>query len=301
MKLQLVFDNSNDLIEFDVIYNHDILQYFVDMSDKNNCNQFSDEQKVFNTVSQLTTELHTAVTLTNSVVQPLCGLNFAENSDLVDYFDQRFLNQQHEHWVFSQNHVIDIDSLRFSQNKETSQLGWKLHEMYPDEIRKIRLAEAVTKLGYIFPYEEVNMTVHRLESFFAQDVEFKSKDKWQVFDNPFKNNMVSNNDVVNFSFGYTYVGRQYYDKWQRWDTDLEFKDHYNYETLEFAFQMNLDRPQTVPYSQEFLSWCQNHAIPPVCCQIPIGNVIDLEKNLKHYRTILYRNSKQANQARLVVV
>jgi hypothetical protein len=61
------------------------------------------------------------------------------------------------------------------------------------------------KLGFIFPYEEVNMTVHRLEHFFTKDIEFKAQSKWQVFDNPFQDTMISNNDVVNLSFGYTYV------------------------------------------------------------------------------------------------
>lgn len=301
MKLQLIFENSNDLIEFDVVYNHDILQYFVEMSNKKNCNRFTDDQTVFTKVSRLTNEIHNALTLTNSVLQPLCGLRFEENHNLVDYFDQKFLNRQHEQWVLSQNHVIDIDDLRFSQNKPTSRLGWKLHDMYPDEIRKIRLAEAMTKLGFIFPYEEVNMTVHRLENSFSQNTEFKSESKWEVFENPFKNSMTTNNDVVNLSFGYTYVGRQYYDKWRHWDTELEFKDHYNYETLEFAFQLNLDRPQTVSYSNEFLSWCQSKNVDAIACQIPLANAIDLEKNLKHYRTILFNNSKSKNRAKLLIV
>ena len=200
----------------------------------------------------------------------------------------------------SQQNIVDIDKLRFSQDKTVSQLGWRLHDLYPDEIRQIRLAEAMQKLGFIFPYEEVNMTVHRLESFFAKDIEFKSHSKWQVFDNPFQDTMISNNDVVNLSFGYTYVGRQYYNKWQYFDTDLDCIDHYNYETLEYAFQINLDRPQTVPYSKEFLKWCQDKKVPPIACQLPIANAVDLEKNLKYYRTILYKNSKARNRAKLLI-
>jgi len=38
---------------------------------------------------------------------------------------------------------------------------------------------------------------------------------------------------------------------------------------------------------------------PITTQVPIANVVDLEKNLKSYRTILYSNSLAGNQARLV--
>ena len=144
------------------------------------------------------------------------------------------------------------------------------------------------------------MTVHRLEKFFASNIEFKADTKWQVFDNPFVNSMVTNNDILNFSFGYTYVGRQYYNKWQYYDTNLDCVDHYNYETLEFAFQINLDRPQTIPYSKEFLKWCHDKNVPAISCQIPIANAVDLEKNLKYYRTILFKNSQAGNRAKLVI-
>jgi hypothetical protein len=110
---------------------------------------------------------------------------------------------------------------------------------------------------------------------------------------------VSNNDIVNFSFGYTYVGRQYYDKWQFFDTELECNDHYNYETLEWAFQINLDRPQTIPFSKEFLLWSEQKQVKPISRQIPIGNVINLEKDLHKYRKMLYTNSKNNNQVKLL--
>lgn len=299
MKFSLVFENSNDYIEFDVINNADILEYFIQQSNVNQCNSFVDDQ-ISIKLDQLLNEIHSAVTLTNSVMWPLCNLNFKENNNLLDYLDQTFLNKQHEEWVFSQQQMLCIDNLRYCANKEISQLGWKLHDLYPDEIRKIPLADAMTKLGFIVPYEEVNMTVHRLESFFSNNVEFKSESKWQVFENPFLNTMVSNNDVVNFSFGYTYVGRQIYNKWQYWDSDLSCKDHYNYETLEYAFQLNLSRPQTIPFSKEFTTWCRDKNVAPIACQIPVANMVDIEQNLKYYRTILYKNSKNNNRAKLKI-
>ena len=300
MKFSLVFNQSGDEILFETVYNADILEYFVEQSNKNSCNSFTDDHSIANSVGRLLNELHNALSLTNSVSYNLCGIKFSENNNRLDYLDQHFLNRQHEQWVLSQNQEIDIDKLRFSIDKEASRLGWKLHDQYPDDVKKIRFAEAMKKLGYIFPYEEVNMTVHRLEGYFSKDIEFKSDLKWKVFENPFKDTMISNNDVVNFRFGYTYVGRQYYNKWQYYDTDLECTDHYNYETLEYAFQINLDRPQTVPYSKEFLDWCQLRGVPPISTQIPIANMVDLERNLKHYRTILYKNSVAGNRASIKI-
>lgn len=296
MKFSLVFENSNDSIEFETVYNFQILEHLVKLSNINNCNSFSDDRVVSNTVGKLLNELHTSVTLTNSVMPVLCEQKFAEYENLLEYFDQKKLNRQHAQWVASQQKIIDIDQMRFSQDKQTSKFGWKLHDTYPDDIRQIYLAEAMQKLGFIFPYEEVNMTVHRLENFFAKNIEFKSASKWQIFDNPYQDNMVSNNDVVNFNLGYTYVGRQYYNKWEYWDTDLDYGDHYNYETLEFAFQINLRRPQTIPFSKEFIEWQQRKKVKPITTQIPIANIIDLEKNLKYYRTMLYTNSKAGNRA-----
>lgn len=300
MKLSLKFENSNDSIEFDVVYNFDILEYFISKSNAGSCNSYSDDGAISSSVDSLLNDLHNAVTLTNTVMPRLCDQKFADNTNLINYLDQKFINRLHEQWVLSQQNIIDIDKLRFSQDKTISQLGWTLHDLYPDEIRQIRLAEAMKTLGFIFPYEEVNMTVHRLENFFTKHIEFKAQSKWQVFDNPFQDTMISNNDVVNFSFGYTYVGRQFYNKWQFWDTDLELVDHYNYETLEFAFQLNLSRPQTIPYSKEFLAWQQQKGIKAISTQIPIANIIDLEKNLKYYRTMLYKNSKANNRATLLL-
>ena len=278
MKFSLVFENSNDCIPFVVINNDIILEYFVSKADNNNCNSFSDTQHTFVTVNKLLNELHNALSLTNSIMPSLCDNRFPENTKLLNYLDQQFLNKQHEQWVLSQKQIIDIDVLRFSQNKQLSEIGWKLHAMLPDDIRKVHLAEAMQKLGFIFPYEEVNTTVHRLEHFFSNDVEFKSDAKWKVFDNPFLDSMVSSNDVVNFSFGYTY----------------------NYETLEYAFQINLDRPQTIPYSKEFISWCDKSGVKPISCQIPIANIVDLEKNLTYYRTMLYKNSQSGNRAKIII-
>ena len=301
MKFDLIFDNTNDCIPFEVKYNHKLFEWFVEHANNTRNNSFGDSGTIYTNCNQLLNQLHWSLSKTNEVLWPLYDSTFSQSDLLTDYLDQRFLNRQHESWVKSQYHDIAIDQLRHSDNSEKNRIGNMMHELYPDSIRTIKLAEAMIKLGYIYAYEEVNLTVHRLESFFAQDIEFKADSKWQVFDNPFVNNLESNNSTVNFSFGYTYVGRQYYNKWKYFDTDLECKDHYNYETLEWAFQFNLDRPETVSYSPEFVQWCQQQGVPQLTTQLPIANVIDLDKNLHYYRTVLYKNSQQKNKAKLKII
>lgn len=300
MKFNLVFDNSNDCISFETVANQELIEFFIHKATAEGKNSFSDAQEIHRDVDKLLTNCHWALSKTNEVLYDLCGESFPQEQSLLDYLDQRRLNRQHALWVKSQQHLVDIDKLRWSSNPNQARLGNQLHDLYPDEIRKIKLAEALVKLGYIFPYEEVNMTVHRLEGFYTKPIEFKSDAKWEVFDNPFRDKMISNNDKVNFSFGYTYVGRQYYNKWQYFDSDLEFDDHYNYETLEWAFQINLDRPQTIAHSPEFLAWCERKEVKPITTQLPIANIVDLEKNLSYYRSMLYRNSSLGNRARLQI-
>lgn len=300
MKFSLIFEHSNDSIEFDVVNNGDILCHFVKLSDKKHCNAFTDNGAVARNVDQCLNDLHNNLTLTNSVLGDLGLTKFAEKHSRLDYLDQMFLNRQHEQWAHSQQTVLDIDQLRYSEDQRRSKIGWRLHDLYPDDIRKIKLAETMIKLGYIYPYEEVNLTVHRLEQYFATDIEYKADLKWDVYDNVHHSSMSSTNDVVNFSFGYTYVGRQYYNKWQFYDTELFCQDHYNYETLEHAFQINLDRPQTIPFSKEFLSWCDLKQVPPIATQLPIANAVDIDKNLTHYRTVLYTNSRSGHKASISI-
>jgi hypothetical protein len=199
--------------------------------------------------------------------------------------------------VFSQLETVNIDELRYSSNSNVARLGNHLHELYPDEIRVVKIAQAMEKLGYIYPYEEVNLGIHGLETAFNKyNLEFSADSKWAVFDNPFTDTMVSNNNVTNFSFGYTYVGRQYYNKFEFFDDNLTYPDHYNYEQLEFSFQLNLQKPQTISYSKEAVAWAEKHSIPLITDQLPIANIKDISENLFEYRKVLFRNSRDNNRA-----
>jgi hypothetical protein len=299
MKFSLVFDKSGDTLPFEVKYNHELFEFFVNQANKQSQNSFENDQEIYKDLDKKITHLHWAVSKTNEVLYDLVAKSFQQHTDLENYLDQQFLNRLHSDWVFSHYDDINIDDLRFSDNIAQARLGSMLHELYPDEIRVVRTAPVMEKLGYIYPFREVNMGVHRLEGSFNQ-IEFKADDKWAVFDNPFLDTMVSNNDIVNFSFGYTYVGRQYYNKFKHFDSKLKCPDHYNYETLEFAFQINLSVPETIPFSQEATAWANNQNIKLVAEQIPIANIVDLESKLFDYRKMLYRNSRDNNRAQIIL-
>ena len=226
MKFSLVFDNSGDSLPFEVKHNHELFEFFVDQANTHTQNSFSNDRELYNDLDKKITHLHWAISKTNEVLYDLVGKSFEQHTDLENYLDQRFLNKQHSDWVFSHRHDIDIDKLRFSSNLSQARLGNLLHELYPDEIRLIKTAPAMEKLGYIYPFREVNIGIHDLESSFV-NMEFKADNKWEVFENPFRDTMISSNDIVNFSFGYTYVGRQYYNKFK---CSFDINQH-NEETL----------------------------------------------------------------------
>lgn len=296
MKFSLVFENSGDCIPFTVVANEDVFEFFVNTATVNSQNAFSNNKKLAMLVDKHLTDLHWAISKSNEVLYSLIGKSFDQHTTLDNYLDQDFLNKTHADWVFSQFDIVDIDKMRVSRDHNVAKIGNILHELYPDEIRQIKAAPAMEKLGYLYPYEEVNKSVHRLEKLFVFDnLEFSSDSKWEVFNNPFRKTMTSTNDVVNFSFGYTYVGRQYYNKFEYFDDELKCKDHYNYETLEYSFQLNLRKPQTIPYSKEFLQWVTEQGVEPIAAQIPIANIDNLSKNLFEYRKVVYRNSKAGNK------
>jgi hypothetical protein len=301
MKFSLVFENSGDTIPFETVANEDLLEFFVDRANHQAQNSFSNNYALSKIVLTRTAEIQSALARTNEVLYDLAGINFKQLTDVNDYLNQDFLNQQHAEWVVSQQFTVPVHKLQFSSHAATAQLGQQLHNVYPDDVVEVKLAEAMTKLGYLYPYEEVNMTVHRLESVFDRtNLTYDAAGKWMVFDNPFVNTMTTTPSIVNFSFGYTYVGRQSHNKFEHFDLDLKYNDHYNFEVLEFSFALNLQNPETKQFSPEFLAWCKRHNIKPVATEIQIGNIPDLYKRLHDYRKILFRNSKNNNNVKIIL-
>ena len=298
-KFKIVFDNSGDEIPLSVIYNHELFEFFVSRLNEKNQNSFTENRCIYKNVEPKLTHLHWAISDTNSVLYDLIGKSFDQHTNLENYLDQQFLNKLHSDWVFSQYDQVKINNLKSSSNATQARLGNILHDMLSDDITELYTAVAMEKIGKIYQYEEVNMGVHRLENEFKL-IEFHADAKWEIFENPYVDTMITNNDIVNFSFGYTYVGRQYYDKFKNFDLNLDYPDNYNYEHLEFAFQLNLKNPETLPFSKEAILWAKSKNIKLVAEQIPIANIDNLYDNLFKYRKILFQNSKNNNRAKIEI-
>jgi hypothetical protein len=299
MNFSLVFDTSGDTIPFKVIYNHELFEFFVDQANRNHQNSFSDQKSLSLSVDQKISSLHSSLTNVNQVLYELIGYNLPERNDLLEYLDQHLLNEIHAKWVKTQAKTIPVHQLRFSPRHLASQLGQTLHKQYSPDEQFAALAPVMQKLGLLIPYEEVNTGVHSLERSFDW-INFDAPGKWQIFDNPYQQSMISNHDIVNFSFAYTYLGRQHYNKFENFDVDLAWDDHYNYEVLEYSFTLNLKKPQTIPFSFEFMDWCKQRNVQPIGNRIPIANMVDIDRSLLEYRKILYRNSKAVNQAKIII-
>ena len=166
-------------------HNHELFEFFVSQTNSKSQNSFSNNQALFRHIDKKITQLHWAISKTNEVLYFLIGKSFEQQSNLENYLDQDFLNKTHCDWVFSQSDIVDIDKLRFSSDSNLASIGSRLHEMYPDNIRTAKVGAILEKLGYMYPYEEVNQGVHSLEaSFNKTNLEFSADAKWEVFSNP---------------------------------------------------------------------------------------------------------------------
>ena len=67
-----------------------------------------------------------------------------------------------------------------------------------------------------------------------------------------------------------------------------------------AKPISVDKKLCIAFSPEFLAWCHRHNRRPMANQIPIANVIDLDKHLTEYRKMLYNNSQANNSASIIL-
>jgi hypothetical protein len=140
MKLQLVFENSGDYLEFDVVQNHELLSFFVQQSNAKEYNRFRNNDGLKENVTTALTEIDSAVRTTNEVLRLLTGKPFDNYDDLTEYLNQRVLNKQHSDWCNSQSVLCNIDTLRFNEDSTIADIGNRLHDLYPDEIRDVLVA-----------------------------------------------------------------------------------------------------------------------------------------------------------------
>ena len=301
MKFNLVFENSGDTIPFEVYANHDLFEHFVDQLENTDRNWFSNHLNFSKQVDSKTQVLRRSVAQVNDVLNTLINTQFQLDNDVC--ISQNNLNQLHCAWAKSQENEIDIDALRFSEHTDKNQLGKQLHELYPDNIRTVYLGEVLSKLNLSQAYHLVNIGVHQLESTW-QDTDiltFTSGNRYDKIHHQFEN-LYANNDSCHFSFAYTFVGRQYYDKFLNYDTELQFDDHYNYQYLEHTFNLSLRQKETRPFGNEFLNWCNTNNVPPIGNKLPIANITNLNRLTIHdYVKLLYRNIANDNHVYIDII
>lgn len=294
----LRFESSGDIIPFQTVLNETLINWFIEKANTSGFNKFKVDGDWVNDVTREIAILRKNL-LDCQVELSNLGICFDIKEDPTLCLDQDYLNELHSEWVKSQDRMINIDDLRGSETAEVKSLGEKLHDMYPDQIRIIRLAEAMEKIGLIEQYEDINMSVHRLESLLRDPIDFSSEDRYGIFDNEKFEETEFTNDRTHFSFSYTYLGRQNHDKWINFDNGSN-DDYYNFEKLEQTFNIGLCQPETRSFSPEFTEWCQENGLKPIGETIAIANIPDLQKNLFLYRRILYNNGKAGNQASLAL-
>ena len=299
--MKLVFENSGDFIPIEIVKNHEFFEFYAETVIKNSDNLFENCEFDTSNLKDEVNRLSLRIDMINNILINLPKATLLENVNSFERaIDQDFLNKNHALWAKNEFITYDIDELRLSDNKETKNIGNFLHSCFPDEIRVITTSEIFQKYDLLHDFQEINMGIHRTESFFFTNYEYSSIYKWNVFENKFANQIETNNGITNFNISHTYVGRQDYDKFRRFDMNLRYSDFYNFEKIEYSFNFNLANPENIPFSEEFLNWSKQHNRPPKGLQIPLGNVVDLEKNLTEYRNILYTNTKKRNKLSIVI-
>ena len=300
MNIELVFSNSGDSLPIQIVYNKDLVVFLLDKFQGLEFNyehytnasiDLSSEQWCKQVDSQ-TTRIQNCISKLNPVLEKLIATKFDLRDSIIECLDQNYLNQLHNDWALSQKNDIVVNQI-YKQYPDS--IGQVLFDQYPDNIPVVMIADVLSKLNLLTEYEDINDTIHKLEKSF-NNLCFVSREKWDIFNNTI-NNLEFNDSVTNFYLGYTYVGRQNQDKFNNFENGKN-ADYWNFETLEYSFHCNLRRPQTVPFSSEFVNWCDTNGIKVSGNKLPMGNFINLEKNLFNYRKIVYNNIKQQNSASL---
>jgi hypothetical protein len=291
MKFSLAFENSGDVIPLQTINNKtaDVLCYYVDHLNEQNLNKFA----LFNSgnkIDQAIKKLHATIGECNEFIYELLDY-YIPTYSAEDYLDQRVLNKLHADWVNSQSIQYNIIEKRKKYNNSVQ--AELIHTMFPDEIPDPPLATIIDKLGFKNSYNNINLDVHALESLLSK-IKFVTADHpWVEFTNPFGSEILTN-DIGNFSLSFNHLGRTLYNKFLWFDHSLEFDDENSFDQLLGFVEINLQPPQSIPLSNEYVAWCRTHNKVPSGDNLNIGNITNLQARLTDYRKIIFQNTLQNN-------
>jgi len=270
MYFYLEFENSGDILPYEANRNADILVYYVELLNKQNQNRFTTNH-IFKdqNLTPLIKEINEYFTKYTEKT-----INIYEN-----YFDQSVLNQLHAYWVFSQNN-LKIDAKTKG-----------LLDYYNDDNLFPIWSDVLHKIGKADHFNSLNHAIHKLERQFYE-VSYSIDDKYFEENNPFPSDRCTN-DICNFRIAFNHLGRPLYDKFETVDDELAADDTNTFNELHGFVEISLRRPQTIPFSKEYIEWCNKLNKPPSGTCLNIGNLIDYKSKLTEYRQILYNNNSNS--------
>ena len=289
MHFSIVFKNTGDSIPFTSIY-PDVVEYYVDYLDKNNLNNFLIDENSGLKIQQAITDLKNTTIGINQWIDKLIDRSIPIFTD-EEYLNQHNLNQLHADWANSQYMVYNVQQKRNQYPGNT--IVEEVHDLFPDNIQFPTIGTVLSNLKLSSEYNELNLKVHNLEIQF-NDLKFKiAGHSWVQFNNPFDKRILTNN-LANLRLSFHHLGRTLYNKYQTFDTDLQYNDENSYNELLGYVSLHLVPPQTIPLSKEYTDWCVAHNKIPSGDYLNIGNIPDLKKHLKDYRLVVFRNLLQYN-------
>jgi len=286
MSFLLVFDHTGDEIPIDPI-EHSALEFYVEKLNQLSLNNFRPESATSGKkIHDLLNGLRDTIVDVNAWLYDMADITI-DQLEIEDYLDQQTLNKIHADWVASQSKVYNIQQKR--QQSNHSERAELIHNMFPDDIQHPPLNDVLDKLGLLDFYNSINVPyVHGIEDFF-EDIKYITSDKCiNICRNPFSKKL-QNNNISNVQISFRHLGRTRFNKFINFDKNLSFRDENNYDELIGEVTLNLHPPETIPYSKEYISWCNENNVEPVGKFLNIGNIPNLYENLTKYRKIIFKN------------
>jgi len=290
MKFQIAFDQTGDTIPF-VSVNDQILEFYVDYLSVQNLNSFelTSPQTAVN-ISKKIHSLDSNIKKNNKWMEILLDQTIESTTEL-DYLDQDRLNKYHADWVSSQGILYDIDSKR--QQYNCMELVEKIHDSFPDAVRYPSIATVLDHLDYSNMYNNINLDIHSIESFFDR-LKYQVKNhSWIAVKNPFLHQGLSHH-IANFKLSFHHLGRTLYDKFINQSFIQKYDDENTYNELLGFVELSLQPPQSCEMSPEYVEWCKSQNREPLGQYLNLGNILDLDKHLADYRIVIYRNTLKNN-------
>ena len=251
MQFSLVFDKTDDTINFEAI-NSDLVNYYITSVNADNKNSF----KIQNSkLSSNIKYLQKCIIDTNDFfVNKLKKTTFTEFVN-ANIYNQTILNRLHMVWVKFQ---IENPSISSMLEKIDSNL--------------------LTK------FRDINNVLHKIENTKFLISNFTSYNMWSC-ENIFQSSIIDFNSY-NLSINFNNLGRSTYNKWINHDDNAYDSDTNDFTTLSGELILKTSKSHTNTAPIEYIEWCQKHNVLPIGHTIGLGNLV---QSTQSAQKILYRN------------